>query len=151
VTLAVGSALIVGPLVTAAQASESLPSYLTSFTGAATPAGSFATLGGIAVDQSTGDLYVLDVGHNIVDKFTANGGYICQISGEGSASSSHTECQTSKPGPGGFLFPNANVAGIDVDNSATDGHQGELLVPDRGHHEATSASSAVRASPSKNR
>jgi hypothetical protein len=64
--------------------------YLGQFNGGATPAGSFAFNGqraGIAVDSSTsasdpsaGDVYILDVGHNVIDKFTATGAYVSQLS-----------------------------------------------------------------------
>ncbi len=64
-------------------------------TGAATPAGSFifppdarGTPGAIAVDNSTnpsdpsaGDLYVMDAGHGVIDKYNSEGKYLSQISG----------------------------------------------------------------------
>ncbi len=65
-----------------------------ALTGAATPAGSFSfpSLSGspaaIAVDNSgspsdpsAGDLYVMDVGHGVIDKFSPEGGYLSQIGG----------------------------------------------------------------------
>jgi hypothetical protein len=61
-------------------------------TGSATPAGSFAfsqedtDYTGIAVDNSTspsdpsaGDLYVVDYGHGVIDKFTPAGSYVSQL------------------------------------------------------------------------
>src|ERR1700733_7054653 len=63
-------------------------------TGSATPAGSFSfpsvsgTPAAIAVDNSTsasdpsrGDLYVMDAGHKVVDKFSPDGTYLSQITG----------------------------------------------------------------------
>ncbi len=63
-----------------------------ALTGSATPAGSFAfpaesgNLAAIAVDNSTspsdpsaGDLYVMDAGHDVIDKFGPDGAYISQI------------------------------------------------------------------------
>jgi hypothetical protein len=63
-------------------------------TGAATPAKSFAfpnvagNPAAIAVDNSTdpsdpsrGDLYVLDAGHEVIDKFNSDGEYLSQITG----------------------------------------------------------------------
>ncbi len=63
-------------------------------TGAATPAGSFSfpslygTPAAIAVDNSTnpadpsaGDLYVMDAGHDAIDKFSPEGRYLNQIGG----------------------------------------------------------------------
>jgi hypothetical protein len=64
-----------------------------ALSGSATPAGSFAfpaesgNLAAIAVDNSTsagdpsaGDLYVMDAGHDVIDKFGRDGSYISQIS-----------------------------------------------------------------------
>jgi hypothetical protein len=64
-------------------------------TGASTPAGSFSfpasiygTPAAIAVDNSkspsdpsAGDLYVMDAGHGVVDKFSSSGEYLNQITG----------------------------------------------------------------------
>jgi hypothetical protein len=65
-----------------------------ALSGSATPAGSFSfpsergTPAAIAVDNSTdpkdpsaGDLYVMDAGHTVIDKFAPDGTYIGQISG----------------------------------------------------------------------
>jgi hypothetical protein len=65
-----------------------------ALSGAATPAGSFTfpdvpgNPAAIAVDSSTdssdpsaGDLYVMDAGHNVIDKFSAGGAYLGQITG----------------------------------------------------------------------
>jgi hypothetical protein len=52
--------------------------------GLATPAGSFSHPGlftslGIAVDQATHDLYVIDSGHQVIDVFASSGAYLSQI------------------------------------------------------------------------
>ena len=65
-----------------------------SLTGAATPAGSFSfpslygSPAAIAVDNSSspsdpsaGDLYVIDAGNNVIDKFSSEGRYLSQIGG----------------------------------------------------------------------
>ena len=65
-----------------------------ALTGIATPAGSFSfpsaygTPAAIAVDNSTspsdpsaGDLYVMDAGHGVIDKFSPDGEYLSQITG----------------------------------------------------------------------
>jgi hypothetical protein len=65
--------------------------YVGQFSGSATPAGSFSygPKSGIAIDNSKnpldpskGDVYVLDVGHLVIDKFTSTGTYTGQIIGE---------------------------------------------------------------------
>jgi hypothetical protein len=63
--------------------------YVGQFNGSATPAGSFEYPehpGGIAVDNdpgspSHGDVYVIDTGHAVIDKFGPEGKYIGQITG----------------------------------------------------------------------
>ncbi len=65
-----------------------------ALTGSATPAGSFSfpdvpgTPAAIAVDSSTspsdpsaGDLYVMDAGHGVIDKYNSEGRYLSQITG----------------------------------------------------------------------
>jgi hypothetical protein len=60
--------------------------YISQFNGAETPAKGFSEPGGIAVDASgsaldpsAGDVYVEDVGHKVIDKFSSTGVYISQL------------------------------------------------------------------------
>jgi hypothetical protein len=60
--------------------------YLSQFTGAATPAKAFSAPSAIAIDNSTsaldpssGDIYVQDTGNNVIDKFDPEGAYLGQI------------------------------------------------------------------------
>jgi DNA-binding beta-propeller fold protein YncE len=68
--------------------------HVDALAGTATPAGSFSfpelphTPAAIAVDNSTspsdpsrGDLYVMDAGHGVIDKFSPTGEYLSQIAG----------------------------------------------------------------------
>jgi hypothetical protein len=59
--------------------------YLSQFDGKETPAASFAEPSGLAVDNSPGasteDVYVIDRGHNVIDKFSAAGKYLSQLTG----------------------------------------------------------------------
>jgi hypothetical protein len=59
--------------------------YLATITGAETPAGSFSDPNGVAVDNALSsakdDLYVMDVGHHVIDVFDPSGKYISQIKG----------------------------------------------------------------------
>lgn len=66
--------------------------YLGQFDGGATPAGSFSAPEGIAIDDSTnlsdpsaGDVYVVDTGHDVIDKFSSTGEYLGQLPAAGSA------------------------------------------------------------------
>jgi hypothetical protein len=113
---------------------------ITSFTGAETPAGSFGEANGVAVDAATGDVYVADIANNVVDKFTAAGKYICQITGEGSASMSLSECDKN-PEPlenpstpaGAFAFSEPAAVAVDNSTSAADPSAGDVYVLDKGH------------------
>jgi len=60
--------------------------FLSSFTGAGTPAGSFGPAG-LATD-SAGDVYVADMSHGVVDKFDSAGSYLASF-GEGVLSSTN--------------------------------------------------------------
>jgi hypothetical protein len=59
--------------------------YVAQITGAETPAKSFSDPSGVAVDNSSspakGDVYVTDVGHNVIDVFDSSGKYLSQIKG----------------------------------------------------------------------
>ncbi len=93
---------------------SSTGAYVSQFNGSASPTGQFAwpgeTIGSshetnngrVAVDNSTnsldpskGDVYVLDTGHHVIDKFSANGAYIGQVTG-----TSPTSPFPSSPGSG---------------------------------------------------
>jgi DNA-binding beta-propeller fold protein YncE len=66
--------------------------------GAAAPTGRLEGPDGVAVDNSTssedpsaGDLYVVDSGHGVIDKFTAEGAYLGQIEGTGTTTFAEQE------------------------------------------------------------
>jgi hypothetical protein len=101
-------------------------------TGAATPTGQFTppvtisetaahgTLFNLAVDNdaaslSTGDIYVVDPGHNVIDKFSATGAYLSQLTG--------------------FSLP---IFGVTVDSS------GNLWVAEEGTEEAGNSIGPVK-------
>jgi DNA-binding beta-propeller fold protein YncE len=91
--------------------------------GSATPAGSFPSNGiEVAANNGTGDVYVLDSEHGVVDVFNTAGSYVCQITG--SATPSASECNGvagSATPAGGFSQPR----GIAVDQAT-----GEVYVGD---------------------
>ena len=95
---------------------DSTPTPNGQLAGSETTAGSFSPASsvafGLAVDQATGDLYVIDAGHEVIDAFTAAGEFL--------PASSITEKPGELYGGGG-----AYTDGIAV-NDAT----GELLVSD---------------------
>jgi NHL repeat-containing protein len=63
--------------------------YVATIAGGETPAGSFSDPSGVAVDNSSspgkGDLYVMDVGHHVIDVFNSSGKYLSQIRGTSSS------------------------------------------------------------------
>jgi hypothetical protein len=119
--------------LTAAPASAAvIHPFLSSFDGAATPAGAFSLEPGraIAVDgsggASAGDIYIVEAS-GVIDKFSAapSPSYLCQITGAGFATSSLSECDSSAPGvPGGFGY----LTGAVVDPTS-----GDLYVSDQGN------------------
>ncbi|HTA34765.1 MAG TPA: hypothetical protein VK721_15190 [Solirubrobacteraceae bacterium] len=81
---------------------------------------------GLAVDSSlslnSGDVYVADTGRHVVDRFTENGTFVCQIAGAETEADdpSATECDAAGSGLSGAIEP----AGLAVDSS------GEVYVAD---------------------
>ncbi len=104
------------------------------FNGSATPAGSFSfiggfsRLGGIAVDSSTGansgDVYVADGVHHVVDRFSETGAYECQITGAATASAS--ECA-------GASGSKTTAGGFEPINVAVNKANGDIYVSDVEH------------------
>lgn len=105
-----------------------------SFDGNETPAGSFGSVDGVAVDQSTADVYVADVGNDVVDKFDAQGKYLCQVTGSSLPSLSECNGAAGSQTPEGSLALTSPAA-LAVDNSvgAGDPNVGDLYVLDGGH------------------
>ncbi|HEY1687483.1 MAG TPA: NHL repeat-containing protein [Solirubrobacteraceae bacterium] len=111
-------------------------------TGSETPQGSlslvsFSTFasGDIAVDNSSSanrsDLYVADTGNGVVDKFSASGGFICQITGRPPAQRTSEEAAHECDGATGSETPQGSMepTGIAVDS------KGDVYVADaaEGH------------------
>ncbi len=71
---------------------------------------------GMAVDDSTGDVYVVDTGNERVEEFSAEGAYISQFNG-------------SETPVGSF----SNLGGVAVDDSM-DAAKGDVYVIDQGHN-----------------
>jgi hypothetical protein len=119
--------------------------FSSAFGKAGSGNGEFSEPSGVAVNESSGDVYVVDKGNNRVEYFTASGGYLGQFNGSGSL-----------PGEGsGFplgVFPGQFFApeGIAIDNSCQlhkpalteattptcnqfDPSDGDVYVVDTGH------------------
>jgi len=106
-------------------------------TGADTPAGSFAAVRGLAVDNDPsspayGDVYVSDRNNVVVDRFEPSGAYQCQITGAGSSSTSPSECDTSEPGlPSGPFARKEQFPGSG--SGFVGGPEGLAVDPTTGH------------------
>jgi hypothetical protein len=76
---------------------------------------------GVAVDNSgganNGDLYVSDTGHHVIDRFTAAGVFLCEITGKKPVSKEEEEHECD--GAAGSLTPTGSIipAGVAVDKS----------------------------------
>src|ERR1700727_2762862 len=122
--LSLGVAVIVGLGAGASPALAATHPLLFSF-------GSFTNPNGIAIDESTGDVYVADIGTNTVYKFDADGNPV-------EFSTLHSNALNGGRTPtGSFSFPSVSdtPAAIAVDNStsASDPSRGDLYVMDAGH------------------
>jgi hypothetical protein len=104
----------------ASASAASIHRFAFSFSGSETPAKSLENPNGIAIDQITGDIYVADIGHNVIDRFNATGKYISQITG--------AETPTK-----GFSLANPAAIAVDDSTNALDASAGDLYVLDRGN------------------
>jgi hypothetical protein len=90
---------------------------------------------GIAVDQSSGDVYVADRGNARIDKFGPEGEFLLAfgwgvVDGSPELQVCTTSCRAGLPGSGVGQF--SSLEGIAVDNSA-DASQGDVYVVDAGN------------------
>ena len=97
------------------------PHYVSQFNGSETPAGSFAGWPYAFAANGSGDVYVADSSHNVVDEFGPTGTYTCQIAG--TASSAQCGGAGSET-PQGAL---SDAVGVAVNGSA------DVYVADRSH------------------
>ena len=112
VALALLGATIAAMAASGSALAEDAPALIDSFDGADTPAGSM-TPGRLAADEVTGDVYVMDTAHGVVNRFNSDGTY--------------DNLQLSDPG---FSFESPGGQSCDaiaVDNSAGSG-QGNVYV-----------------------
>lgn len=82
--------------------------------GSTTPDGSFGAGGSrlfVAANNGTGEVYVLDSAHGVVDVFDAAGSYVCQITGRAVPSASECNGVSGSETPaGGFASPTGGIA-----------------------------------------
>ncbi|HZL16123.1 MAG TPA: hypothetical protein VFG23_00130 [Polyangia bacterium] len=95
---------------------------LSSFNGSDAPGGPFSSLDNVAVDQSSNDVYVVDEGREVVDKFTSAGAYVAGSELTGTPAGCSTTCPVTGPG---VAFEPTDVA--------VDPTTGDVYVVDAGH------------------
>jgi hypothetical protein len=123
---------------TASPASAETHPFVEPLGGSPSP-DTFSNPNGIAVEESTGDVYVAELGTNTVSKFDANGKPVNFTCGA-PCSTYVTGNQITGTPSESFLFPNEpgdrNPAAIAVDNSTspTDPSAGDLYVMDAVHN-----------------
>lgn len=130
-TVLLTTVIYVGSFTPGAAQAATSHEKIGEFTGVEVPGGKLGDADGVAVDAASGDVYVADIEKNVVDKFTAAGKYICQISG--ATIPSATECDGiagSATPAGSFAF--AEPAAVAVDNSSGPS-AGDVYVVDAGH------------------
>src|ERR1700677_3703082 len=93
-------------------------------TGAAAPTGAFSSPMEIAVDDSgspldpsAGDVYVVDLDHGVIDKFSPEGAYLGQLTGTPSCTAQNP-CKSGGPFEAGETSPRS-LMGVAVDPSGT--------------------------------
>lgn len=106
-------------------------------TGSGAPGGTFESLRGVAVDNDPssanyGDVYAVDGGRNVIDRFSEAGVYECQITGAGEATTSASECDSSEPGIGEDLHFGANEFKDLAGAIAVDPTNGHIYVGEGG-------------------
>jgi sugar lactone lactonase YvrE len=103
-----------------------------TFGTAGSQGGQFNTPKGIAVNDASHDLYVVDSGNNRVERFTSTGVYIGQFDGSGTY---EVEGQV-EHGPAAPTGAFSNATRIAVDNSGNplDPSEEDVYVIDRGHN-----------------
>jgi hypothetical protein len=129
VMLALGAVLLLAPSAFAATVTDR--PLLFSFNGSDTSAGTIYEMrGGIAVDESSGDVYVPDLKKEVIDKFNADGSAAdFSASGESSLDGSETP-------DGEFNFGFNSEARVAVDDSPV--NTGRIYVANESHVDAFS-------------
>ena len=90
-------------------------SYSAQFGTAGTAAGQFSAPAGVAVDQSSGDIYVTDQSNNRVEKFDAGGGFLLAFTGEATPAGSFSSPASAAVDP-----TSGDVYVADAGNDAVD-------------------------------
>jgi sugar lactone lactonase YvrE len=74
-------AAIAALCILAASAFAAVPKEISSFNGTANSGPGFTSIGWDAVNEATGDVYVIDLGANAVDRFNSKGEFVGKVTG----------------------------------------------------------------------
>ena len=96
-----------------------------SFAGKGTGAGQLSEPAGVAVNEASGDVYVVDRGNNRIEYFTSAGIYVGEFNGSGA----NVAVEGKAAPTGRFSEPQ----GIAVDNDPSSASFGDVYVADEGH------------------
>jgi NHL repeat len=129
--------ICLGMLALGASSAQALLVHTTSFGSAGAGAGQFNSPQGVTIDQSNGDVYVVDAGNFRVEKFDPSGTFILAFGkgvdqttgGNVCTAASGDTCQAGTQGTAAGEFQNPLF--VAVDNSAG-ASKGDVYVGDRG-------------------
>lgn len=109
--------------------------YKATFGGTGSGAGDLSGPHGIAVDDATGDVYVVDKNNGRVERFSATGEYEGQFNGSGSYEDLEElmPVKTSAAAPTGTLSGPVTIA-VDNSSNPSDPSKGDVYVADSGHY-----------------
>jgi DNA-binding beta-propeller fold protein YncE len=117
--------------------------FLESFGAPGGGAGQLSQPRGVAVSETTGDIYVVDAGNNRVDRFGPNDDFIEAwgwgvLDGKKEYEHCSIECLPGLAGPGKFEFDEANQIAVDNSRDGEDASAGDVYVEARaaGEHQA---------------
>jgi DNA-binding beta-propeller fold protein YncE len=110
--------------------------FLGSFGAPGGAAGRLNQPRGVAVNEATGDIYVVDAGNSRIDRFGANDGFIEAwgwgvLDGKKELERCTTECRPGLAGPGKFQFDEPNEIVIDNSRDGEDPSTGDVYVEAR--------------------
>ncbi len=112
-----------------------------SFGGAGAGAGQLSEPAGVAVDEASGDVYVVDRGNDRIDRFGPNGEYIAAwgwgvADGEKKYEICESSCEAGVPGPGKGQLNAPDEIAVDNSTSPSDPSKGDVYVVGdaRGEH-----------------
>ncbi len=136
VRIAVGTvlAMLILTLAPGSASATFVHPFITSFNGAATPGGSMLPFG-VAVDNSKssseGDVYASDPAKKVVDKFSATGSYLSQLTGTPSESFSSSNTQNAVDSSGDiYVGDGFGHAVYEYDPEGT--YLAEIPIPNQG-------------------